>query len=235
MNPIAKEFVLSIDRQECKKFRLAFSFKATKTSITHDRVCIVFHKFNLDNILYLLDKFVKIKSETTNYDKIKEWVKFKHGDNKTIIFSFTGNTRKIYIERGKGDFSYKEEFFNYSIEWKVGDEENFIHRNYTWVRKNPNEYRNLISPDLYPFLDFSKCLLRTDNNLYIRHSKRIELNQDLSIPLFKTLLNLQDGQDEDFVKTNATKLKRWLEMHARRNATFNWIQITPDSLTVYVC
>lgn len=231
MNPKAREFILNLDDEEAKKYKLAFSCKITKNNIVTDRVCIIYKNKKLDTILYVLNKI-------TDNINIKNWVTKLFIEGKTVIFSFTENIRKIYIEVANALFN-SEEFFNQSIEWTVNDEDNFIHRNYNWGRKNPDDYRDIIAPDFYKYINFNSCLLRTDGNVYIRHRKTGMgpqfLNDEMSKPLMKMLLNLQEDSDSNLKHRNIIKFKRWLDLHTKRKAIFNWIQVTNDSLTVYIC
>ena len=231
MNQEAKDFLLSIDREDCKNFRLAFSCKITKEKITTDRVCIIYQKEPLDVILHILHML-------TNNIKIEEWVTGLFCVGKTVIFSFTGSVRKIYIEKLKGVPS-NDRFFNESIEWCVGDEDNFIHRNYTFCKQDSSKYLDLIPPEFFKYLTFDQCLLRTDNQVYIRHKKidgKISpITTEISKSLMKMALNVQNDLNDVKKHENLVKFRKWLMIHSKRKANFNWVQVTEDNMTVYVC
>lgn len=231
MNATAKEFILSLEKEEAKKFRLAFSFKATKDTITRDRVCIVYNNATKSTLIYIINKI-------TNNNKILNWFNSIFRPGKTVIFSFTENLRKIYVEKGNIIHMLNDKFFNYSIEWEIGNEDNYKSRNYSWVHRDPDSYKDLISPILYDYINFSQCLLRTDGQVYIRHrkidGKNVELTKNVYAGLMATLLNLQDSLDDVKKHENLNKLKQWLNLHHKRKAVFNWIQITEDNMTIYV-
>lgn len=230
MNIEARNFILSMNKELSGRKRAAFSFKATKTDVVSDRACIIWKNANITTLIYVINKL-------TDNQKIMDWFKNLYSTGKTLFIAFTGNTRKIYIERAEGTILKHDEYFNYSIEWKVGDEDNFKSRNYTWVSMDGDKYKDSISPCLYPYLNFSQCLMRTDGQVYIRHDKRVsqELTPKMYRGLFATMMDLQKDLDSVSLHNNILAMKKWLNIHKRRQAKFNWIQVTPESVTVYVC
>lgn len=224
MNINAKKFIATLDINECKEcndYKLAYSCKITKNEIVTDRICIVYIDKNYDTIIYVLHKL-------SNNKKIEEWLTNLFIQGKTIIFSFTDNTRKIYIERLKDS---NEHFFTQSVEWVVGNEDNYIKRDYITCEENPLKYKDLIPNGLFKYLSFNTCLLRTDGQLYIRHKNNVKVLLTLEIGHYlMEILSLIQENNKD-----KKKFMRWLYYHCKQKAIFNWIQITKNSMTVYVC
>lgn len=220
MNIDAKNFILNINKFGYKDYRLAFSCKITNTNISTDRVCIIYQNKPLNFILYILNILTKNKN-------IENWVNKVFSYGKTVIFSFTNNIRKIYIEKVKGQHN-DDIFFNRSIEWEMGNEDNFINRNYTLCKQNPDDFIHLIPSELNEYITYNTCLSRSDDQLYIRHNQDILLNDKL-YEIFKMMI-LKIYNDTDI-----SKFTEWYNLHRGRNVTFNWIQITPENMTIYVC
>lgn len=224
MNKEAREFILGLNK-ETRKFKLAFSFKANKTNVITDSVYIIYKKEPNDIILYLLDKF-------TTSETIKNWVMSLYNPTKIIIFSFLKGRRKIYIERSSN--SAKSQYFSYSIEWKLGKEDEFEKKHYNWESRNSDCYKELISPELFDYLDFSRCLVKNDKQVYIKHNSNRELTLRLISSLMKTLLNLQDELDDISKHENLVILRKWLNLHCERKALFSLFQISESSMNIYV-
>ena len=227
MNSDAKSFILQINKGDLRNtFKLAFSCKVERDSVVTDRVCIIYHEKKLDDILYLM-KLI------TDNEKIEMWVKDVFRLGKTVIFSFTENTRKMYIEN-KGNIRTSK-YLNESIEWEVGNEDNFRNRNYLICRRNPEDYRYLISPELYPFLNFNQCLLRTDDNVYIRSTVKNGMINPFTRDIGCALSTMFFRFQPEYTDENLIKFNNWLLNTETRKMKFNWIQVNNDNFTVYVC
>lgn len=229
MNPEIKELLLKL-KSESRDFRLAFSIKANKTKLVTDRVCIVLINKKIDEIMYIINLM-------TQNQRIHTWVKDTYLPGKSVFVSYTEDSRKIYIERLKG-LNVKDQYFNRSIEWNIHNEDGFFHRNYTFGPRDFNEFKEKIPPELIPYLNFNHCLIRTDGNIYIRHrvelSDELELNPKIGRSIIKMLIDLQKDLIPSELDINIKRMIEWLRIHESRNASFNWVQISKDTLTLYV-
>jgi len=230
MNCEFKKFLIQITQlgdEDLKKYNLAFSCKVTKDKVVSDRVCAIFRNISCESLLSLIHLI-------TINEKIDEWFQNIFLPGKTVIISFTENKRKIYIENKK-ELAQKTRLLNQSIEWEVGSEDDFKHRDYNLSRQKPDDFKTRLPPQLYPYLNFDQCLLRTDGQLYIRHSNNngqlIRMNRDLGINFMKMFCELQG----DNMKKNIVQFRNWLLFAEKRNAIFNWCQIDDDNFSVYIC
>ena len=231
MNQDAKKFILS--DPDKNKYCLAFSLKVTKDRVINDRVVIIYHHIDLEKLIDLIHLI------TVN-QKIDQWITGTFVEGKTTFISFTGNSRKIYFENRDNKIKTSS-FHNESIEWEVGDENNFKKRNYFHGRKNYIDYKSIIPPDFNEYLNFNTCLLRTDGQFYI-HSKLNEekkinfLNRDIIKNIMLMFCRFQNTISDTIVfEDNYIKILRWLTLAQNNKRRFNWISISDESFTIYIC
>ena len=233
MNVDAKNFLLQIEDISIRRaVQVSFGLKITRDNIIDDITILIFKFLNVEQCRVLTTLLVKdLKS------KIISFVLENFKEGKIFMISFCKNSREIILEN---TLSMRTSIYhNESIKWEIDNYDNCENITSSNTSKNPEDYKDLIPPELYKYLNFNTCLLRSDGELYIRS---LEVNGKLNLVtsiISNNILLMLSRYQHDICETekfhdNILRMKRWLTLSQNRENKLNWITSCENFFCIYV-
>ena len=207
MNIMAKNFLLNIKDFEIRKLlKISFEIKVTKDKVIDDITTIIFKNLTLKQCLIL-------KSLISDDEVIVTWINQTFQEGINFMIMFTQNTWEIIIENNLSIYHHESINNNQEIITSLN------------VQRDSLNYTLLIPPDLYKYLNFTNCLLLSNEELYIRAVENVEkMNCQFLRNILLMFCHFQSNKNDRF-EDNIKRLNKWLLLCQNRQNKFDGIII----------